>query len=75
MKHILSSYLNKTIEIHIGGSMTIKGKLLDIVDDLVRIETQDETTCYVPLDKIHMFYEVKEKDKPVGFVTQSGHRE
>lgn len=75
MKHILSSYLNKTIEIHIGGSMTIKGKLLDIVDDLAKIEAQDETTCYVPLDKIHMVCEVKEKDKPVGFVTKSGHKE
>jgi hypothetical protein len=55
--------------------MTIKGKLLDIVDDLAKIEAQDETTCYVPLDKIHMVCEVKEKDKPVGFVTKSGHKE
>lgn len=75
MKHILSSYLNKTIEIHMGGSMTIKGKLLDIVDDLIKIEAEDEIICHVPLDKIHMFCEVKEKDKPVGFVTKSSPKE
>ena len=75
MKQILSSYLNKTVEIHIGGSATVKGKLIDIVDDVAKLEAQDETVFYVPIDKIHTFWEAREKDKPVGFVTKSGNKE
>lgn len=74
MKHILSSYLNTTIEVYVGGTLTIKGKLLDIIGDLVKLQTEDETICYVPLDKIHMVSEVKDKDKPVGFVIPPGQR-
>lgn len=75
MKHILSTYLEKTVEIHIGGSATVKGKLLDILEDVAKLQAQDETIFYILIDKIHMFWEVKEKDKPVGFVTKSSNKE
>lgn len=75
MKQILSNYLDKTIEIHYGGTATVKGKLIDIIDGVAKLQDEDETIFYVPIDKIRVFWEVKEKGKAVGFLTKSSNKE
>ncbi|MCS6806758.1 MAG: MM0924 family protein [Acidobacteriota bacterium] len=68
MKQILTSYLNKTVEINYGGTATVKGELVDIIDNVVKLKALDETFLFIPIEKIHVFWEVKDKEKPVGFV-------
>jgi len=68
VKQILANYLNKMIEIHYGSTAAIRGKLLDIVEDVAKLEDEDKVTMYVAIDKICVFWEVKEKEKPVGFI-------
>jgi len=71
VKKMLANYLNKIVEIHYGGTATIRGKLLDIVDEVVKLEDEDKVKVYVAIDKIHAFREVTEKEKPVGFISKS----
>jgi hypothetical protein len=75
VKQILSNYLNKTIEINYGGTTTVKGKLLEIIDGVTRLEAQDKTIFYVPIDKIHAFWVVTERDKAMGFVTKADNQD
>jgi hypothetical protein len=72
---MLSAFLGKTIDINFGGTATARGKLLDIIDEVVKMQAQDETIFYVSIGKIHMFCEVKEKDKAVGFIPMSGNKD
>jgi hypothetical protein len=67
--------LDKTVEINYGGTVTVKGRLIDIVDGVAKLQAQDQTIFYVPIDKIHVFWEVLEKEKAVGFVTKPSHKE
>jgi len=69
VKQLLAQYLGKVIEIHCGGSAALRGTLVDIIDGVARLKAEEEEThFYVAIDKIHMFAEVKEKEKPLGFV-------
>lgn len=69
MKQLLAQYLGKVIEIHCGGPAAIRGTLVDIIDGVARLKAEEEEThFYVAIDKIHLFAEVKEKEKPLGFV-------
>ena len=70
MKEILASHLGKTLIIHYGASSTVKGKLIDIADGVAQLEGE-ESTIFVSIDKINMFWEEKPRDKSLGFVTKS----
>ena len=47
---------------------------MDVIDDVAELKDEDDLTFYVAIDKIHIFWEVSEKEKPLGFVSQSGTR-
>lgn len=70
MKQVLAEYLGKTIEIHYGGPSAVRGTLETIVDGVARLKDEEGTIVYVALDKIHAFWEVREKEKSVGFVVK-----
>ncbi len=70
MKQVLAEHIGKTIEVHYGGPSAVRGKLEDIVDGVARLKDEEGTIVYVALDKIHAFWEVREKEKPLGFVVK-----
>ena len=70
MKQVLAEYLGKTIEIHYGGPSAVRGTLETIVDGVARLKDEEGTIFYVALDKIHACWEVREKEKPLGFVVK-----
>ena len=75
MKQILSNYLNTTIELNHGGTASVRGQLIDIVDNVAKLKTQDDTVVYIAIDKIFAFWEIKEKEKALGFVIKPSHKE
>ncbi|RMG53672.1 MAG: hypothetical protein D6723_06760 [Acidobacteria bacterium] len=75
MKQLLTQYLDKTIEIHYGGAATVRGRLVDIIGNVLKLQDEDEGIFFVPIEKIHVFWEVKDKEKPVGFITRPSNQE
>lgn len=70
MKQLLSKYLGKTIEINLGGAATIRGQIEDIIEGTLKLRDEDETVFFIPIDKIHVFWESNEREKTVGFTTK-----
>jgi hypothetical protein len=70
VKQVLTNYLGRKVEIHYGGTATIKGELVDIIDGIAKLKDEENVMLFVAIDKIRVFWEVKEKDKSVGFVAQ-----
>lgn len=71
MKQILADFLNKLIEIRCDGTTIVRGTLLDIMDEVAKLEDEDKVTIFVAIAKINVFWEVKEKEKPVGFISKA----
>jgi len=74
VKPLLAKYLGKTIEIHYGGTSTVRGKLVNLLDDVAELKDEEDLTFYVAISQIRLFWEVSEKEKPLGFVSPSGTR-
>jgi hypothetical protein len=68
VKQILSEYKGKKVAFNYGGNAVVEGKVLDIIDDVVKLQDSDNLILFVPIEKIHLFWEVKEKGKTLGFV-------
>ncbi len=69
MKQILANHLGKNLVIHYGGGSSIKGKLVDVTDGVAQVEGE-ESTMFLAIDKIDLFWEERDRDKSLGFITK-----
>ena len=69
MKEILAKFLGKSLIIQYGVSSTVKGKLIDLADGVAHIEGED-ATIFLAVDKVTVFWEEKEREKALGFITR-----
>ena len=70
MKQILANHLGKHLVIHYGAESSIKGKLIDVADGVAQVEGE-ESTMFISIDKINVFWEEKDREKSLGFVKKS----
>lgn len=71
MKQFLANHLGKMLIIHYGSSSTLKGKLVDVADGVAQLEGE-ETTLFVAIDKINVFWEEIPREKALGFISRPG---
>ena len=68
MQQFLSEMIGKKIDVHCGGSSSLRGEVLKVVDGVLHLRDDEKRMCFVNIDKINVVWEARDDDHRAGFV-------
>ena len=71
MEQLLSTLIDKEIDIVCTGAASLRGKLVKVKDGMLQLRDDEGETCYVTIDKIVVVWEKRDRDRHPGFIFKS----
>ncbi len=71
MKDLLSTLIDKEVDLVCSGTTSLRGKIVKVDNDVVHLKDDDNNVCYVAIDKIIAVWEKRDKDRHPGFIFKS----
>ena len=71
MRELLSKMVGQEVDVVCTGTSSLRGKVVKIEGDVLHLKDDDDSVCYVAIDKIIAVWEKRDKDRQSGFVSQS----
>ena len=71
MKELLSKMVGQEVDVVCTGTSSLRGKVVKVEGDVLHLKDDDDSVCYVSIDKIIAVWEKRDKDRQSGFVSQS----
>ena len=67
MREFLSRMIGQKIDVYCGGGSSLRGEVIK-VDEVLHLKDDDDRTCFVNIDKIHVVWEARDAEHRAGFV-------
>ena len=73
MEDFLRTLLGRKIDARCGGTLNLRGEVLNVENGVLHLKDEDGEVCYVAVEKIIAVWEKsdKDKDRQPGFVFKS----
>jgi small nuclear ribonucleoprotein (snRNP)-like protein len=71
MKELLSRMVGREVDVVCTGTSSLRGKIVEVDDDVLQLKDDEDNVCYVAIDKIVSVWEKRDKDRHPGFVFKS----
>lgn len=71
MKELLSRMVGREVDLICTGTSSLRGKIVEVDDDVLQLKDDEENVCYVAVDKIVAVWEKRDKNRHPGFVFKS----
>ena len=68
MKELLSRMVGREVDVVCTGTSSLRGKIVEVDDDVLQLKDEEENVCYVAIDKIVAVWEKRDKNRHPGFV-------
>jgi preprotein translocase subunit YajC len=68
MKELLSRMVGREVDVVCIGTSSLRGKIVEIDDDVLELKDDEDNICFVAVDKIVAVWEKRDKDRHPGFV-------
>jgi hypothetical protein len=71
MKELLAKMVGKEVDVLCTGTSSLRGKVVKVEDGVVHLKDDDDSVCYVAIDKITAVWEKHDKERHPGFLFKS----
>ena len=71
MKELLAKMVGQEVDVVCTGTSSLRGTVVKVEGNVLHLKDDDDTVCYVAIDKIIAVWEKRDKERQSGFVTQS----
>ena len=71
MKELLAKMVGQEIDVVCTGASSLRGTVVKVEGNVLHLKDDNDTVCYVAIDKIIAVWEKRDKERQSGFVTQS----
>lgn len=69
MQEFLSRMIGRKVDIFCGGASSLRGEVMKVEGGVLHLRDDEQTMCYVAIDKIAVVWEAREDEKRAGFVS------
>jgi preprotein translocase subunit YajC len=63
--------VGREVDLICTGTSSLRGKIVEVDDDVLQLKDDEENVCYVAVDKIVAVWEKRDKNRHPGFVFKS----
>ena len=71
MKELLAKMVGQEVDVVCTGTSSLRGTVVKVEGNVLHLKDDNDTVCYVAIDKIIAVWEKRDKERQSGFVTQS----
>ena len=71
MKELLAKMVGQEVDVVCTGTSSLRGTVVKVDGNVLHLKDDNDTVCYVAIDKIIAVWEKRDKERQSGFVTQS----
>lgn len=69
MQEFLSRLIGKKVDVHCGGSSSLRGEVIKVEHGVLHLKDTDNKMCFVAIDKIIVVWDARDEEHRAGFVS------
>jgi hypothetical protein len=69
MQEFLSRMIGRKVDIFCGGASSLRGEIIKVEGGVLHLKDDEQTMCFVAIEKIAVVWEAREDEKRAGFVS------
>ena len=71
MKELLAKMVGQEVDVVCTGTSSLRGTVVKVDGNVLHLKDDNDTVCYVAIDKIIAVWEKRDKERQSGFVIKS----
>ena len=71
MKELLAKMVGQEVDVVCTGTSSLRGTVVKVEGNVLHLKDDNDTVCYVAIDKIIAVWEKRDKERQSGFVIKS----